>query len=87
VEFFEPIGIAQTKIHINYLFTKHKLGNKRATLLQESIKNSANLVYEEDFSLLEKIQSKMNNNFTLMPNNGIYERMIQRFHAIYRRIL
>lgn len=87
VEFFEPISANQTKININYLLTKHNLGNNKLIQLIARLKKSSNLVYEEDFSLLEKIQSKMNNNLIIMPSNGIYERMIKRFHAVYRRIL
>lgn len=87
VEFFEPISAHQTKIHISYALTKHNLSNQRLIQLLKDLKKSSNLVYEEDFSLLEKIQNKMNNNFTIMSISGIYERMIHRFHAVYRKLL
>jgi phenylpropionate dioxygenase-like ring-hydroxylating dioxygenase large terminal subunit len=87
VEFFEPISTNQTRIFISYALTKHRLGNKRLIQLLDGLKKSSNLVYEEDFALLEKIQSKMNKNFIIMPINGIYERMISRFHSVYLRIL
>jgi nitrite reductase/ring-hydroxylating ferredoxin subunit len=83
LEHYKPLSPSTTEIDVYYIFTKNNLDKITKDKLMSIFIRDAEFVYEEDFTLLENIQS----NLMRMPesslNLGAFERMIERFYKVY----
>ena len=87
VENYVPIDENNTQINIFFLYTKHSMNKEEFKIFKKKLFNDAISVYEEDFSMLENIQTNFKENLNIFPINGKYERLILRFHGIYIRMM
>jgi len=83
LENFIPISQDETKIEIYFIATKSLMSQKERDNFFKSLEMNAMKVYEEDFKVLEGIQSAINQRKVFQSHHGRYENLLQRFHKIY----
>lgn len=82
LENFIPLGSGETEIEVFFALTKNELAVEQVQMLFDRLIVNATGVYEEDFQALENIQ-KVIDGLIAAPKNGVYERLIARFHKGY----
>ena len=83
IEHYKPISVRSTLIDVYYIFTKNDLDDETKKNLFKKFISDAEKVYEEDFSVLENIQSNLPKEISTQTNLGKHERMISRFYRFY----
>ena len=88
IENYIPTSPSTTTIEVYYSLTENSLNNTEKNELFMNLHCSASKIYNEDFTILENIQT--NYTFTIFKEKLIshkhthYDLMIKRFHTIHR---
>ena len=85
IEHYKPIAPGETEIDVYYVFSKNNLDPNTSKQLLEKFISNAEVVYAEDFSLLETLQKNLKEKSASKTCLGRYERMIGRFYKVYFR--
>jgi phenylpropionate dioxygenase-like ring-hydroxylating dioxygenase large terminal subunit len=84
IENYIPISASKTNVEIYYVLTKNIFSSSEKSDYFSNAVEQSSKVYDEDFRVLEKIQSSYNgvkNNFKC--NLTTFDHMIKRFHDVH----